>query len=172
MPNSFAVAFSLINPSLLPAAVSYATCKVNGQIVPCGELGGLFNFFFAFLAGFWLIFLTLGILMLVSNWKIYVKAARPGWASLVPIYNVVVLLRIIGKPEWWVILMFIPFVNIIIGIIVIYRIALVFGKGIGFALGLFFLPFIFYPILAFGKSQDTGQNASSGGTFSAPATLT
>ena len=68
----------------------------------------------------------------------------------------VVLLQIVKKPIWWILLLIIPFVNIIIGLIVLYRLARVFGKGIGFTLGLIFLSIIFYPILAFGKSTYMG----------------
>jgi len=86
-------------------------------------------------------------------WRIFVKAGRPGWASIVPLYNVWVLLRISGKPGWWVILVFVPLVNIVIGILEATGLARAFGKGGGFAAGLIFLPFIFYPVLAWGDAQ-------------------
>ena len=89
-------------------------------------------------------------------WKIFSKAGQPGWAAIIPVYNMVVLLQIVKKPIWWILLLIIPFVNIIIGLIVLYRLARVFGKGIGFTLGLIFLSIIFYPILAFGKSTYMG----------------
>ena len=91
--------------------------------------------------------------MIVSVWKIFSKAGQPGWASIIPIYNTVVMLQAVKKPIWWFILMFVPFVNIIIGLIVTHNLSKVFGKGVGFTLGLIFLPFIFYPILGFGSAR-------------------
>jgi len=96
------------------------------------------------------------ILMIAGMWKIFVKAGKPGWAAIVPIYNLVVLLEIVGKPIWWIILMIIPLVNLIVYIIVLIELAKRFGKGIGFALGLLFLPFIFFPVLGFGSAQYHG----------------
>ena len=87
------------------------------------------------------------------------KAGEPGWAALIPIYNIMVLLKIAGKPMWWVILMLIPFVNIIVLIIAIVGLARNFGKGAGFALGLALLAPIFYPILAWGDAQYQPQAA-------------
>jgi len=89
------------------------------------------------------------LLMIISTWKIYTKAGKPGWASIVPFYQTIVLLDICGRPWWWLFLLMIPFVNIIAYLITMFDLARNFGKGGGFAIGLIFLPFIFYPILAF-----------------------
>jgi hypothetical protein len=86
-------------------------------------------------------------------WKVFAKAGEPGWACLVPIYNTCVLLKIAGKPMWWFFLLLIPLVNIVIAILAAIGLANKFGKGGGFAVGLIFLPFIFYPILAFGAAE-------------------
>lgn len=94
-------------------------------------------------------------LMIASMWKVYTKAGQPGWAAIIPIYNFIVLLKIVGKPWWWVIGMLIPFVNFILLIVVSVLLAKVFGKGIGFAIGLILLGFVFYPILAFGDATYT-----------------
>jgi uncharacterized membrane protein YoaK (UPF0700 family) len=83
----------------------------------------------------------------------FVKAGQPGWGILIPIYNVYLMIKIAGRPGWWLILFFIPLVNFIVGIIVTADIARNFGKGIGFVLGMIFLGFIFYPILGFGDAQ-------------------
>jgi ABC-type sulfate transport system permease subunit len=90
--------------------------------------------------------------MMTSMWRVFVKAGQPGWAALIPIYNFVIILRIIRKPFWLVILAFIPYVNVVLSIIVAYELSKSFGKGIGFVFGLVFLPFIFYPILGFGSA--------------------
>ena len=94
-------------------------------------------------------------LMIASMWKVYTKAGQPGWAAIVPIYNIIVLLKIVGKPWWWVIGFMIPFVNFILLIVIAVLLAKAFGKGIGFAIGLILLGFIFYPILAFGDATYT-----------------
>lgn len=91
-------------------------------------------------------------IVIVSLWKIFTKASEPGWAAIVPIYNFIVLLKVAGKPWWWIFLFLIPIVNFIISIIVYIDLGKNFGKGTGFGIGLAFLPFIFLPILAFGSA--------------------
>jgi hypothetical protein len=96
------------------------------------------------------------VLMIASIWKMFVKAGEPGWACIVPIYNLIVSCKIAGKPVWWFILLFIPFVGIIFAIMLAIATAEKFGKGAGFGIGLAFLPFIFYPILGFGDAVYIG----------------
>jgi hypothetical protein len=108
---------------------------------------GLFGLLFV------VIWLSLAILMIAAIWKVFVKAGQPGWAALIPIYNLYVLLKVAGKPGWWLILMLIPLVNIVIGILALVAVAERFGKGGGFAVGLLLLPIVFYPILGFGSAQ-------------------
>jgi ABC-type sulfate transport system permease subunit len=103
--------------------------------------------------GMMIVWLAVVIVMIAAMWKVFEKAGKPGWAAIVPIYNIVVLCEIAGKPAWWVVLFFIPFVNFIIAIILALAIAKNFGKGGGFAVGLIFLPFIFYPMLAWGDAR-------------------
>ena len=103
-----------------------------------------------------LISLAIGVFLIAAMWKVFVKAGQPGWASIVPIYNLVVLLQIAGKPLWWILLMFIPLVNLIVVILISIALAEKFGKGAGFGIGLVFLSFIFYPILGFGSAQYQG----------------
>ena len=100
-----------------------------------------------------ILYLALIVFLIVTMWKIFTKAGKPGWASLIPIYNVFVMLDIAGKPAWWFILFLIPFVNLIVSILVIAGIAANFGKGGGFVVGMILLPIVFYPILAFGSAQ-------------------
>jgi hypothetical protein len=96
------------------------------------------------------------ILIVAGFWKVFTKAGKPGWAAIIPIYNWIVLLDIAGRPIWWIILLFIPVVNIIIPIIVGIDIAQVFGKSSGFGIGLGLLPMIFYPILGFSDAKPGG----------------
>ena len=107
-------------------------------------------------------YLAIVILIIASMWKIFTKAGKPGWAAIIPIYNLVVLLEIIKKPLWWIILLLIPIVNFIVIIIVYVELAKAFGKGVGFAIGLILLGIIFFPILGFGDSKYVyGENSTS-----------
>lgn len=99
-------------------------------------------------------------LMIASLWKVFTKAGEPGWAAIVPIYNTIVMLKIAGKPWWWFILMIIPLVGIVVMIIAVVALAKNFGKGVGFAIGLIILPFIFFPILAFSDAKYLGAAAA------------
>jgi hypothetical protein len=100
-----------------------------------------------------IVWLVVAVLMIVSMWKIFSKAGQPGWAAIIPIYNIIVLLQVAGKPIWWIILMFIPIANIIVGILMMVGLATNFGKGAGYVIGMIFLPIIFYPMLAFGSAE-------------------
>jgi len=96
--------------------------------------------------------LAIMIVMIIAQWKIYEKAGKPGWASLIPIYNIIVLLQIIRKPWWWILMLIIPIANIVFAIMMVNQLSKAFGKDAGFTVGLLFLGMIFYPILAFDKS--------------------
>ena len=78
------------------------------------------------------------------------KAGQPGWGCIIPIYNIYLMTKIAAKPAWWVIMFFIPLVNIVFAIMLYNEIAKKFGQGIGFTIGLILLPFVFFPILGFG----------------------
>lgn len=111
--------------------------------------------------GFILTLLMLGLVVLViaSMWKLYEMAGKPGWASIVPIYNQLTLLEIVGKPWWWLLLMLIPYVGAIWGIWALNLFIKSFGKTEGYTIGCIFLPFIFLPMLAFNKdTQFVGLN--------------
>lgn len=96
-----------------------------------------------------------GLIAIVSLWFIFKKAKKPGWAALIPIYNTIVMLEIIKRPWWWILLLLIPLVNIVVAIMLTYELAKAFGKGGGFTVLLILLPFIGYPILAFGSAKYT-----------------
>lgn len=106
--------------------------------------------------GFMIVVFALVVLMIAAMWKIFVKAGEPGWAAIVPIYNLYIILKIAGKPGWWLLLFLIPIVNFVVAIMTYISFAQAFGKGVGFALGLLFLGVIFFPILAWGDSRYTG----------------
>jgi len=110
---------------------------------------------------FWVVVCGLIILEIAAMWKVFEKAGQPGWAAIIPIYNLIVLIQIAGKPIWWILLYFIPIVSLIVGIIVLHNISVNFGKGVGFTLGLIFLSPIFFPILAWGDAEYRGPTAGT-----------
>ena len=100
-----------------------------------------------------LLYFVFLVLLLASFWKIYSKAGQPGWACIVPIYNIIVLLEVVKKPIWWFLLLMIPFVNIVIYLIIYHRLSVAYGKGGGFTAGLILLPVVFFPILGLGSAE-------------------
>jgi hypothetical protein len=91
--------------------------------------------------------------VLVGMWKVFVKANKPGWAALVPIYNLFVLAEVGGKPSWWAILLFVPLVNLIVFVVICMGVAKNFGKNELYGIGLALLGFIFFPLLGFGNAR-------------------
>lgn len=108
-------------------------------------------------AGMMIVWLVVTLLMIISMWKIFTKAGKPGWASIIPIYNIIVLLQVAGKPVWWIVLFLIPVVNLVIAIMALAGLARNFGRGAGTVIGLILLPIVFYPILAFGDAKYQGS---------------
>ena len=96
------------------------------------------------------------VLMIISAWKVFEKAGKPGWACLIPIYNLIVMLEIVDRPWWWLFLLLIPLVNMVFAVILCVDLAKAFGQGAAFGIGLLLLGFIFYPILAFGDASYVG----------------
>jgi len=96
------------------------------------------------------------VLMIISAWKVFEKAGKPGWACLIPIYNLIVMLEIVDRPWWWLFLLLIPLVNMVFAVILCVDLAKAFGQGAVFGIGLLLLGFIFYPILAFGDASYVG----------------
>ena len=100
--------------------------------------------------------LSLAIVIIASFWKIFTKAGEEGWKAIIPIYNMYVLLKIVGKPGWWLILMLIPFVNYVFIIWTYNMLSKSFGKEEGFTVGLVLLGIVFFPILGFGSAVYQG----------------
>ncbi|MCL4795888.1 MAG: hypothetical protein KJZ84_15110 [Bryobacteraceae bacterium] len=118
---------------------------------------------------FMLFWLAVVVVMIAAVWKVFAKAGQPGWAAIVPIYNVIVLMKIVGRPTWWVVLFFIPLVNFVVAILVCMDLAKSFGQGAGFGIGLLLLAPIFYLILGFGGARYVGPAAAQPGHAPAPA---
>jgi len=101
----------------------------------------------------WLAFM---VFIIAAIWKVFEKAGQPGWAAIIPIYNLYILTKIAGKPGWWVLMFLIPFVNFIFLIWLYNMVSKSFGKDEGFTVGLLILGFIFWPILGFGSARYLG----------------
>ncbi len=101
-----------------------------------------------------LIILAYVVVLIMAQWKIFEKAGKPGWAAIVPIYNLIVLLEIVDRPLWWIFLLICT--GPIGGILISMDLAENFGKTKGWGIGmLFFLGFIGFPMLGFGDAQYT-----------------
>ena len=110
-----------------------------------------------FFSSNWFFFiLFVAIINIAAHWRIYQKAGKPGWASIIPIYNVLILLEIVGKPWYWLLLMLIPGVNLVLGIWMTNLLSKSFGQNEGFTIGLILLSPIFYPILGFSNMEYQG----------------
>ena len=103
-----------------------------------------------------LIYLAILVAVIAGVWKTFEKADEPGWAAIIPIYNPYVLVKISGNDWWWLILFFIPVLTLLAGIKIGIDIAKAFGQG----LGLFFLGFVFFPLLGFGEYRYEGSSVS------------
>lgn len=109
-----------------------------------------------------IVYVAVIVFEIAALWQVFVKGGRPGWAAIIPFYNYYVLLKVVGRPGWWLILYLIPIVNIVVWLIVAIDLAKSFGKGSGYGVGVFFLAFIFVPILGFGSARYVGPAARTG----------
>lgn len=119
----------------------------------------------AFIFSFFLISSIIWLIMVIAHWKLFTKAGQPGWASIIPIFNFYILLKIIGKPSWWLILLFVPIANFIIAVWSANLLAKRFGKDELYTIGLLLFPYIFYPILAFGSAQYIPLGSNQAGDY-------
>lgn len=105
----------------------------------------------------WVLIIAISVASLVGMWKMFVKAGKEGWKSIIPVYNMIVMLQITGMPEWYVILYFLPFVNIYVTVKVAIELSKVFGKTTAFGLVLLFFPPVGYMILGLGSALYVGN---------------
>lgn len=100
------------------------------------------------------------LVFIIAGWRLFSKAGKPGWAIIIPFYNLYIYTQIIQRPGWWILLYFsiaIPAVGalalVFLSIVDQLRLAKVFGRSAGFGVGLILLGWVFFPILAFSGSQ-------------------
>ncbi|MES2109948.1 MAG: DUF5684 domain-containing protein [Bacteroidota bacterium] len=136
----------------------------NYDSASVGAVGALM----AIIAAMMIPIIIISVITIIGQWKVFAKAGKPGWACIIPIYNIIVMLEIVGKPIWWVILFFIPCVNIIFGIWTLNLVSKSFGQSEGFTIGLLFLGFIFWPILGFGNYPYLGPSAAEARNMNNP----
>jgi uncharacterized protein DUF5684 len=125
------------------AQVEDGTMASEGGGVIAALLGGAFS----------LVFLLVFAIVVVGMWKVFEKAGEPGWAALVPVYNIWVLVKISGKETWWFVLFLIPCANFVAAVMICMAVARKFGKDPAYGIGLAFLPFVFFPMLGFSPAQ-------------------
>jgi hypothetical protein len=107
-----------------------------------------------------LVWLAVIVLFIAALWKVFTKAGHPGWAAIVPIYNAYILVKIAGRPGWWLLMLFIPFVNLVFSILLSIDIAKAFGQSAAWGVILLFLLCgIGYLILGFGSATYQGPSA-------------
>lgn len=124
-----------------------------------GIIGGLF----AFAAVIWLICIACAVLQIIGMWKTFKKAGLNGWAAIIPFYNNYTLCKMTWGNGWLFFLFLIPLGGIVFMIATYIRVAKVFGKSGGFAVGLIFLAPIFWMILGLGSGEYLGYQIPGGG---------
>ena len=128
---------------MMDASSMMGSEEALGLLAGFGVVGGLVSF-------------VVCAFLLVALWRVFTKAGQPGWKCLIPFYNTYILFKIAGCNILWFILSFIPALNAIAALVCLYNLSKAFGHGIGFMLGMIFIPYVFFPILAFGNSQYIG----------------
>jgi hypothetical protein len=103
-----------------------------------------------------IIYLAIVVFLIAAMWKVFEKAGQPGWAAIIPIYNLYIMTKVAGKPGWWVVMFLIPILNIVFLIWLYNMVSKSFGKDEGFTAGLVILGVIFWPILGFGSAKYQG----------------
>ena len=107
-----------------------------------------------------IVYLAIIVLLIIGMWKVFEKAGKPGWAAIIPIYNLIILIEIVGKPMIWILWLIIPCVNIVFLVWLYNLVSKSFGKSEGFTVGLVIFPYIFWPILGFGDAKYLGPSAA------------
>jgi hypothetical protein len=135
------------------------------------DMSSLFSVLAGLGVAFAIVMLAICVFMVIVFWLLFAKAGQPGWAAIIPIYNILILLKVAGKPWWWIfgfILVLIPILGsilvLVLDVLIFHGVSKNFGKDAGFTVGLVLLGFVFFPILAFGSAvyQPVLPNAQPG----------
>ena len=105
---------------------------------------------------FIVLFVIWWVILTLPTYAVFKKAGMQGWEAFVPIYAAYILLKVVGRPGWWLVLIFVPVVNVVVAVVLLNDLSKSFGKGVGFTLGLVFLSWIFMAILGWGNAQYLG----------------
>jgi len=132
--------------------MDYNASEVQNAYFSMGPFGGFGSF-------------ALTVLSIVGLWKVFEKAGKPGWAAIIPFYNLIIILEIIGKPPIWILWILIPCTFPIFYVWSLNLLAKSFGKSVGFTVGLIFLPFIFFPLLGLTDARYLGPSAKEAQGF-------
>lgn len=139
-------------------STTYATNSLESVLAALGS----------FLVVFLIIVIAIAVLTIVGQWKLFKKAGKEGYISLIPIYNVIAEMQLSGMPICWYFLnycAFIPVVGWILPLVFQFwkniKLAKAFGKGIGTGVLLSFFPFVMYPVLGFGTAQYVGTQSQA-----------
>lgn len=132
----------------------YRTTSYTTSTVDTAALGAVLGIYA-------LIMVIVAIIMIVSYWKIFTKAGKPGWASLIPFYNLYTMFEVAGMSGWMFLLLLVPVANVVVMIMMSINLAKAFGKTGGFVVGLILLGVIFFPILAFGNAKYIGTSSNT-----------
>ena len=144
---------------LLSLYSSYYSSYYSPRTADLGDFFGIFAAVIGMFIGVIIFALILVVLIYAAYWSIMKKAGKEGWDGIIPIHNEVCLLEICGIPKWWWLLNLVPGVGtLIFTIILAIYVARSFGKTGGYAVGLIFLPFVFYPMLAWGSARYIGKS--------------
>jgi hypothetical protein len=130
--------------------------KGDGMFGSAAAAGSAVAFLILFL-----VVIALIIFYVAAFWRILDKAGVPGWGAIIPIYNIYLWCKVVGRPGWWVVLLFIPVVSVIVMLILSLDLAKAFAKTTGFGIGLWILSVIFVPILGYGSSTYVGPNPTA-----------
>jgi len=121
---------------------SFRSSFGTGEIVIISSICGLIYF----------------VLTITGLWKTFNKAGQPGWVSLIPIVRTYYVLKISGHPGWWLLLFFVPILNIVIWVMVALDLAYAFRQTTVFGVLVFFFPWLMYLVLGFGQAEYDGPH--------------
>lgn len=156
VPKTAAVPASAAPIAAPPDNAGMMKKTLEAQKYPVPQAGGASLAMAGFSTSVLLIFLAVCLLVIAGYWMVFQKAGQAGWKSLIPFYNMYVLMQISGKPGWWMFLLIIPLVGVVVLLFAMLSLAKKFGRGELFGVGLLLLPMIFFPLLAFGGSEYEG----------------